>query len=115
MECYKIENLSFTYPNQEKCALKNIDLTIQAGEFITLCGPSGCGKSTLLRLLKPALALYGEKTGAIFFAEKPLEDWDKRAQAAKIGFVLQSVDNPIVTDKVWHELAFEFRKLGFKK
>lgn len=114
MECYKIENLSFTYPNQEKCALKNIDLTIQAGEFITLCGPSGCGKSTLLRLLKPALALYGEKTGAIFFAEKPLEDWDKRAQAAKIGFVLQSVDNQIVTDKVWHELAFGLESLGLK-
>ncbi|OMC98960.1 ATP-binding cassette domain-containing protein, partial [Paenibacillus odorifer] len=49
MEIYRIEELSFTFPEQEQAALSNINLTIESGDFITICGKSGCGKSTLLR------------------------------------------------------------------
>ena len=79
-----------------------------------LCGPSGCGKTTLLRQLKPALSPFGEKAGAILFEGTPLSDLPPREAAAKIGFVLQSPDNQIVTDKVWHELAFGLESLGVK-
>ncbi len=112
MESYRIEHLNFTYPNRENAALSDISLTIRAGEFVTLCGNSGCGKTTLLCLLKPALAPHGSLSGSILFEGSPLAEVDRRAQAAKIGFVMQSPDRQTVTDKVWHELAFGLESLG---
>lgn len=113
METFEIRNLSFSYPNENKRALENITLTIKQGEFLVLCGPSGCGKSTLLRQLKPSLSSYGEKLGEILFEGVPTEDLDRRTESSKIGFVMQSVENQIVTDKVWHELSFGLESLGF--
>ena len=113
MESYRIENLSFTYPTREGAALSDINLTVLQGEFVTLCGKSGCGKTTLLRLLKSSLAPFGNLDGNIYFNGKPLADSDTREQAANIGFVMQSPENQIVTDKVWHELAFGLESLGY--
>ena len=59
MDCFTLEDLSFTYPEQGKKALDGVSLAVRAGTFVTLCGPSGCGKTTLLRQLKPALAPHG--------------------------------------------------------
>ena len=106
MESFKIENLSFTYPNKTDKTLNNINFTVNQGEFVLLCGKSGCGKTTLLRLLKSTLAPHGEISGNIFFNGKPLADYDTKEQASGVGFVMQNPDNQIVTDKVWHELAF---------
>ena len=112
MACFDIRNLSFTYPNAAAPALRDVSLTLEDGELLVLCGPSGCGKTTLLRTLKPALAPVGDKTGEIRFAGAPLEDLDTRRQAREIGFVQQDPDNQLVTDKVWHELAFTLESLG---
>lgn len=113
MEIIKIENLSFTYPNGYKKAIDGINLSVNKGEFITICGKSGCGKSTLLRHLKPLLSLDGEKTGTIYFDGKDIEELSQREQAERIGFVFQNPDNQIVTDKVWHELAFGLESLSY--
>ncbi|WP_313637035.1 energy-coupling factor transporter ATPase [Paenibacillus sp.] len=113
MEIYRIEELSFTFPEQEQAALSNINLTIASGDFITICGKSGCGKSTLLRQLKTILTPHGKRQGAIYYKGQPVEEIDQRTQAAEIGYVLQSPDNQIVTDKVWHELAFGLESLGY--
>lgn len=112
MEIYQIKNLSFTYPLSHKPALDHINLTVHNGEFITVCGASGCGKTTLLRHLKTVLTPHGTKSGEIVFSGVPLARADLSTQAAKIGFVLQTPDNQIVTDKVWHELAFGLESLG---
>ena len=112
MDCYSLENVSFTYPEQEKKALDGLSFSIRAGEFVTLCGPSGCGKTTLLRQLKPILSPHGTREGEILFDGRPLASLDQREQSGRIGFVLQDPDNQIVTDKVWHELAFGLESLG---
>ena len=101
-----LQNLTFTYPEREQLVLRDVSLTVNTGEFVVLCGPSGCGKTTLLRQLKPTLALHGRLSGEILFEGKPLRKLSQRDAASKIGFVLQSPENQIVTDKVWHELAF---------
>ncbi|MBR0134712.1 MAG: ABC transporter ATP-binding protein, partial [Clostridia bacterium] len=93
-------------------ALRGIDLDIREGEFLLLIGPSGCGKSTLLRHLKTCLTPHGKRSGSVTFSGRPLDELDERAQAARIGFVFQHPDDQIVTDKVWHELAFGLESLG---
>lgn len=113
MAAFTIENLTFTYPHREKPAIENLNLTIGAGEFLVVCGQSGSGKSTLLRNLKTVLAPFGKKTGQILFYGTPLDDVPQREQAGRIGYVLQNPDNQIVTDKVWHELAFGLESLGY--
>lgn len=113
MEAFVIKDLSFTYPNG-KTALSSVNLQINSGEFVCLCGPSGCGKTTLLKMLKPALSPQGKRLGEISFFKTPIESLTEREQASRIGYVLQDVENQIVTDKVWHELAFGLESLGVK-
>ena len=112
MELFKIQNLTFTYPEQEREVLRNVSMTLKQGDFAVLAGPSGCGKSTMLRQMKTVLAPHGKKNGRILYNGIPLDEVDNRTQAAKIGFVLQDPDSQIVTDKVWHELAFGLESLG---
>lgn len=113
MENFSFKNVSFAYPEQENRALRNISFEVNQGEFLILCGPSGCGKSTLLRHLKTCLTPHGVLTGEILFDGKALSKIDERTQSQEIGFVLQSPENQVVTDKVWHELAFGLESLGY--
>ena len=113
MAQFTIEDLSFSFPEQERRILNHINLTLEEGQFITVCGPSGCGKTTLLRHLKSVLTPCGQRKGNILYQEKPLDQINQRIQSQEIGFVMQSPDNQIVTDKVWHELAFGLESLGF--
>ena len=112
MELFAIQNLTFAYPEQESPVLHNVSMTLEQGDFAVLAGTSGCGKSTMLRQLKTVLAPHGKKEGAILYKGVPLDQVDNQTQAAKIGFVLQDPDSQIVTDKVWHELAFGLESLG---
>ena len=112
METFEVRNLTFTYPDKDTPALEGVSFTIGMGEFAVVCGQSGSGKSTLMRNLKPVIAPHGEKNGEILFYGKSLEKLEQKEQASRIGYVMQNPDNQIVTDKVWHELAFGLESLG---
>ena len=114
MACYEIRDLTFTYPGETAPALREVTLTVADGEFLVLCGASGSGKSTLLRQLKSVLAPHGARSGEIIFGGVPLEEVARGEQAGAIGFVLQDPENQVVTDKVWHELAFGLESLGYE-
>ncbi len=114
MKIFEIRNLTFKYPKQNKKAVDDVSLDIYEGDFVVFCGASGSGKTTLLRQLKPTLAPNGERDGEIVFFGKSLEVISERECAEKIGYVLQDVENQIVTDKVWHELAFGLENLGYE-
>lgn len=107
------KNLTFRYPSETNCALNNISLEVKRGEFVVICGKSGCGKSTLLRHFKTAVTPYGETEGQVYYSGTPISDMSIKEQSMKIGFVTQNPDNQIVTDKVWHELAFGAESLGY--
>lgn len=114
MEVFTIKNLTFKYPESKKNVLDTVSLTVNKGEFMLICGKSGCGKTTLIRHLKTALAPAGEKNGEIYYNGILLDNVSERLQAQKIGYVMQNPDSQIVTDKVWHELAFGLENLGYK-
>jgi len=112
LEIIKVQDLSFTFPGAEKPVLNNVSFSIEAGDFAVLIGATGSGKSTLMRLLKRELAPLGEQHGGVFFTGKALEQLDERTSACKIGYVMQRPEQQIVTDKVWHELAFALENMG---
>ena len=113
MAQFAIENLTFSYPTDpEHPSLRGVSLQVEQGEYIALCGKSGSGKTTLLRHLKTVLTPHGNREGTILYDGAPLDRADLRKQSSEIGFVMQNPDSQIVTDKVWHELAFGLESLG---
>lgn len=111
MSIISVKELTFSYPSGNH-ALSSVSLEIEEGSFVTICGASGCGKSTLLRLLKPALAPRGKISGEIRYDSTPLSSLSLEKAAGEIGFVMQDPEAQLVTDKVWHELAFSAESVG---
>ena len=112
MALVSVENLSFTYAGASSAALRDVSFAVEAGDFAAISGPTGCGKSTLLRLLKREIAPRGERSGRILLDGEEQDALDPLRSAAAVGFVMQKPEEQIVTDKVWHELAFGLENLG---
>lgn len=112
MALFALEHLSFGYPDATAPALDDLNLEVERGEYLCVCGKSGCGKTTLLRQLKSVLAPFGQRSGTILLDGVSLDEVPLETQARRIGFVMQDPDAQIVTDKVWHELAFGLESIG---
>lgn len=112
MALLTVKNLRFSYAAEQTETLRDISFEAESGEFIVLCGATGSGKSTLMRLIKRELSPMGEKTGSILFDGVELDALSAKAAASKIGYVMQQPEEQIVTDKVWHELAFGLENLN---
>jgi energy-coupling factor transport system ATP-binding protein len=114
MALYKIEDLSFSYPNEKTRAINHINYTIQEGDFVVLCGPTGSGKTTLLRHLKKELFPEGQREGSVNFRNTDIFNLDDKVSAREIGMVYQDPENQIVMDRVINELAFSLENIGLK-
>lgn len=113
MSIFQIKQYNFQYPLEQNLALCDINIEFEEGKFYVICGKSGCGKSTLLRQLKTTLTPKGSIQGEVFYNGRILGGVSQKEQSTEIGFVFQNPDNQIVTDKVWHELAFGLESLGY--
>lgn len=115
MEALRTEDLTFTYPGATSPAVSHVSFSIRQGEFFLLIGRSGCGKTTLLRLLKPELSPVGAESGSIVLCGEDARSLTQRNNGSPVGFVGQLPEEQIVTDKVWHELAFGLENLGMDR
>lgn len=112
MEILTVKSLSFRYSLGKENAITDLSFSVNKGDFAVICGATGSGKSTLLRLLKKELIPNGELKGEIRFLGEPLFNIDEKNSACRIGYVMQNPEQQIVTDKVWHELAFGLENMG---
>ena len=108
----QIRDLTFAYSAGDEPVLSDINIDIGSGEFVIIMGSSGSGKTTLLKMLKRNMIPAGRYSGRVYIYGKEADKLTDRENAAGIGYVSQDPDNQIVTDKVWHELAFGLENLG---
>lgn len=112
-ELIKWKGISFGY-QEEKKVLKDVDLSIQKGEKIVVIGSNGAGKSTLFLLLngilKPESGSYAYKGREIHYTKQEM-----RMLRKEIGIVFQEPDQQIVSQTVFHEVAFGLMNLGYSK
>lgn len=112
MALLEIKDLNFKYSLGNNLVLKDINLEVEQGDFLVICGDSGCGKSTLIKHLKKELIPYGSYSGEVLLNNQEIRDMTLKESATSVGYVMQNPENQIVTDKVWHELAFGLENLG---
>ncbi|MDD4238514.1 MAG: energy-coupling factor transporter ATPase [Desulfotomaculaceae bacterium] len=114
MPLFKVENLTYYYPETEKAALRNLNLEIEEGEFILVAGGSGSGKSSLARVLAGLIPdFYGGKVGGkVLFNDKDIRTIDRRKLAREVGLVFQDPEKQIVQTYVEAEIAFGLENLG---
>lgn len=105
------QQVTFCYPNEQPL-LQNIHFTVEPGQWLTIVGASGSGKTTLLKCLKPELTPHGAQSGVITIDGQSLQTLTPQQSATMLGFVHQSPETQIVTDRVWHELAFGLENIG---
>ena len=107
----RFENFGFKYENSDNSIFSYVNFEVDEGEVTLLIGKSGCGKSTLIRSIKPYMARKGIIEGSIYYKGKDVKTLSEE-ELSHIGYVSQDIENQIVTDKVWHELAFGLENLG---
>lgn len=110
----KFDNFSYAYPQADRCALLDINLTIEQGSFNVISGPSGAGKSTLCKAIAGIVPNYygGGYKGdvqldAISNINRKIADI-----AMDVGIVLDDYESQLVSLTVEEELAFAMQNRG---
>lgn len=111
------KNLTFTYAGSNKPAIKNIDFSIDRGEFIVITGPSGCGKTTLVRCFNSLIPSFyrGEISGKIDVLNLDASKSNTSTLAKNVGFVFQNPENQLFSLSVERDVAFGPENLGLKR
>ena len=114
MNHINIESLDYTYPNVEKSSLKDINLSIEKGEFVLIIGKSGSGKSTLAKCIAGTIPNFYGGTLKGKLEIEGIGYIDKRSsnQLRSISMVFQDPERQLVMNKVHREIAFGLENLG---
>ena len=83
MNIIEFDNVSKSYG--DKVIIKNLNLKISEGEFLTILGTSGNGKTTLLKMIN---SLEKKNSGEIKILGKEIESWNESELRKKIGYVV---------------------------
>jgi len=107
-------NLSFKYAGSQESSMKDINLSIEKGEFVILTGPSGCGKTTLCRCLNGLIPNFysGELTGELEVDGLSVEGKTTAELATHVGFVFQNPENQLFSLSVERDVGFGLENLG---
>lgn len=113
----KVEGLNYIYSQgtaYEIKALDNINLNIEAGEFIGIIGHTGSGKSTLIQHLN---GLIKATSGAIYYNGKNIydEDFKMKDLRSKVGLVFQYPEYQLFEVDVFSDVCFGPKNLGLSK
>jgi len=110
----EVKDLTYTYPQAEKPAIKNINLVIDEGEFVLLTGPSGCGKTTFCKTLNGLIPKFynGEMKGEVVVNGLNTSEYSTKDLAQSIGLIFQNPDNQIFALTVEKDIAFGLENLG---
>lgn len=112
-----IQGLSFFYNNSKEPALNNINLQINAGEFIGVIGPTGAGKSTLTLCLNGVIPHFqrGDFYGEVRVDGKDTIENSCASLAYSVGSVFQDPEAQIVSSIVEEEIAFGLENLNIPR
>ena len=110
------QNVSFSYGEESSGGgIRNVNLTINTGEFVLLTGESGCGKTTITRLVNGLVPHYyeGNLEGDVLLDGKSVSDTPLYDLAAMVGSVFQNPKSQFFNVDTDSELAFACENLGY--
>ncbi len=97
----RFENISFSYPNSEKLAVKNVSFVVESGQTVAIVGASGSGKTTLTNLIP---RFYNYTEGRILLDDIEITEYSLKCLREQIALVTQNTT--LFNDTVFNNIAY---------